>query len=251
MLGFASFLSLALEEHVNTTCFTSSAWKSFMIQSASLNGVARPQLGNGSFALAHVLRDCSLPLLEKHGIAGQEASAILNNHLCLGRGWGIFSFNWLLSVPLNHPLFSVKQRNQEPAKTVESLYWSLFRWIKVNLAYYNARFSAQENYCLPCFEHVISQTHDFQLSMWWWVFPLGTCASAPLLKKKPWLCSEVRLWEISPACVSLAARTPSSLFISRLCLLALYSAGSQPIASHYKTCRQTKGTSWEDISLLC
>lgn len=85
MLGFASFLSLALEEHGNGHLFHFISPESFIVQPASLNGVARSQsAGTGSFTSALVLGDCSLPVLEKQEVVRQEAGTGDNNHLCSG-----------------------------------------------------------------------------------------------------------------------------------------------------------------------
>lgn len=155
------------------------------MQPASLNGVARSQsAGPGSFTSAPVLRDCSLPVLEKQEVVRQEAGTSDNNHLCSGWGWSIFSSDWLLSVLLKLPFTFCKtrQRNQEPARIAESWYTSPFRWIKANVADYNTKFSAQDDYRRPRFEHVTSTNAWLPAEHMMMTLPSKDMHECPLLK---------------------------------------------------------------------
>lgn len=146
------------------------------MQPASLNGVARSQSGQPA---ALVLRDCSLPVLEKQEVVRQEAGTNDNNHLCSGWGWSIFSSNWLLGSFSNYPSLSVKltreTRNQPelPSHCMHLLLGELKQmWLTIIL-------NSLPRTVTVCYglNMWYLQTHDFQLSIWWWLFPLRTCMS--------------------------------------------------------------------------
>lgn len=95
-----------------------------------------------------------------------------------------YLFLWLLSVLLKLPFTFCKthQRNQEPARIAESLYVSPFRWVKANVADYNTKFSAQDDYRLPWFEHVISTNTWLPAEHMMMTLPSKNMHECPLLK---------------------------------------------------------------------